>query len=354
MRFPMHVVADMLKWQLKNWWRGNQRYPYVLMLEPLYTCNLACIGCSPERYSGDLKDRLTVEQCLQAVDEAGAPIVSICGGEPTVYPELPELVQQILERKRQVILCTNALLLDRFYKRSRPRKRLTINVHLDGMKATHDMVVNRAGVFDRAIEMIREGRGLGYRICTNTTVYRETDVGELEDLMKLVSQLGIEGMLISPGYHYEKITENHFLYRQEIHEKFRRVRELAKHYRVDSTPLFLEFAAGLRDYPCTPWGNPTRTPHGWKGPCYLIEEKLYGSWKEFWNGVDWDYWEKRVDPRCQNCMMHSGFEPSVVRHLGSSLRDTATMARWNFSIPPSPNGRQSSSVAPPATLSDTA
>lgn len=330
MRFPPHVITDMIKHQLKNWWRGNNRYPYVLMLEPLYTCNLACIGCSPERYSGDLKDRLSIDECLQAVDEADTPIVSICGGEPTIYPELPELVDAITARKKQVILCTNAILLDRFFKRSRPQKRLTINVHLDGMRETHDMVVRREGVFDRAIEMIREGRRLGYRVCTNTTIYRETDMDELERLMALLGTLGIEGMLISPGYHYEKIKENHFLYRQEIHEKFRRVRELAKRYRIDSTPLFLEFAAGLRDYPCTPWGNPTRTPKGWKGPCYLVEGRLYPTWKEFWTGVDWDYWEKRIDPRCQNCMMHSGFEPSVVRHLGQSWRDVMTMARWNF------------------------
>jgi hypothetical protein len=197
-------------------------------------------------------------------------------------------------------------------------------------------VARRDGVFDRAIEMMREGRRLGYRLCTNTTVYRDTDIGELEELMRLVSSLSIEGMLISPGYHYERIDGDHFLYRAEIHEKFRRVRELAGRYRIDSTPLFLEFAAGLRDYPCTPWGNPTRTPHGWKGPCYLIEERLYPTWKEFWNGVDWDYWEKRVDPRCHDCMMHSGFEPSVVRHLGNSMRDLATMTRWQFDARPRP------------------
>lgn len=336
MRFPMHVVTDMIKWQLKNWWRGNSRYPYVLMLEPLYTCNLACVGCSPERYSGDLKDRLSLDACLQAVDEAGTPVVSICGGEPTIYPELPELIDGIIARKRQIFLCTNAILLDRFFKKATPHKRLAINVHLDGMRQTHDMIVKRDGVFDKAVEMIKEGRRRGYRLCTNTTVYRETSVEELEELVRLVHGLDIEGMLISPGYHYEKIAGDHFLYKQEIHQKFKRVKELARRYRIDSTPLFLEFAAGERDYPCTPWGNPTRTPRGWKGPCYLIEGQLYGSWKEFWNGVDWDYWERRVDPRCQNCMMHSGFEPSVVRHLGGSASDLLTMAKWNFAVPPRP------------------
>lgn len=347
MRFPVHIVSDMMRWQFQNWWRGNKRYPYVLMLEPLYTCNLACVGCSPERYSGDLKDRLTLEQCFQAVDESGAPVVSICGGEPTIYPELKELADGILERKRQIFLCTNGLLLDRFYGKAVPHKRLAINVHLDGMAKTHDRVVQRPGVFDHAIAMIREGRRRGFRLCTNTTVYRETDMDELEELMRLIGTLGIEGMLISPGYHYEKIAENHFLYRQEIHQKFKRVKELARRYRIDSTPLFLEFAAGERDYPCTPWGNPTRTPHGWKGPCYLIEDRLHPTWKDFWNGTDWDYWERRSDPRCQNCMMHSGFEPSVVRHLGNRMRDVVTMAKWNFTVRPS---EAADPVAPPPAV----
>ncbi len=331
MRFPVHIMTDMIKWQAKNWWQGRKRYPFVLMLEPLHTCNLACIGCSPERYSGDLKDRLPLEQCLQAVDEAGAPVVSICGGEPTIYPELTELIDGIIARKRHIYLCTNGILLDRFFKKGRPHKRLSINVHLDGMKKTHDMVVDREGVFDKAIEMIKLGKQLGFQMCTNTTVYRETDVQEVEEMCAFLDGIGVDGILISPGYHYEPIKENHFLIRDEIHQKFKRVLELSKRYRLYSTPLFLQFAAGEREYPCTPWGNPTRTPKGWKGPCYLIDQQKFATWEEFWNGVDWDYWESRQDPRCQNCMMHSGFEASVVRKLGSSFGDVATMARWNFS-----------------------
>jgi hopanoid biosynthesis associated radical SAM protein HpnH len=334
MRFPMHIMTDMLKWQARNWWRGAQRYPYVLMLEPLHTCNLACVGCSPERYSGDLKDRLSLAECIAAVDDAGAPVVSICGGEPTIYPELPELVDAIIARQRHIYLCTNGILLERFYAKGRPHKRLSINVHLDGMRATHDMVVNRAGVFDKAIEMIREGKRLGYAMCTNTTVYRETSMEEIEDMCSLLTGIGIDGILLSPGYHYEKLGGDHFMYRDEIHRKFRRVLELAKRYPISSTPMFLQFAAGQRDYPCTPWGNPTRTPKGWKGPCYLIEGGYYGTWQEFWKGVDWDYWESRRDPRCQNCLMHSGFEPSVVRKLAESPRDLLTMARWNMQTPP--------------------
>jgi len=329
-RFPAHIITDMLRWQLKNRMRGNTRYPLVLMLEPLHTCNLACLGCAPERYSGDLKDRLPLEECFRAVDDAGTPVVSLCGGEPTIYPELPELIAGIIARKRHVYLCTNGILLDRFFAKNSPHTRLSINVHLDGMARTHDHVVDRAGVFERAIEMIRTARSLGYRVCTNTTVFRETDMDEVEDMLAMLTDLGVDGMLLSPGYHYEALPDEHFLFRNEVHAKFKRVLELSTRYQLHSTPLFLEFAAGLRDYPCTPWGNVTRTPKGWKGPCYLIGERHFDTWDAFWNGIDWDYWERREDHRCQNCLMHSGFEASVVRQLGDSPRDVWRMAKWNF------------------------
>jgi hopanoid biosynthesis associated radical SAM protein HpnH len=332
MRFPLHIATDMMRWQLKNRLRGNTRVPVVLMLEPLHTCNLACVGCSPERYSGDLRDRLPLSKCLAAVDDCGAPVVSICGGEPTIYPEIVELIEGIIARRKHAILCTNAILLDRFYAKARPHRRLTINVHLDGMRETHDRVVARPGVFDKAIWGIREGKRRGYAVTTNTTVYRETSLEELEALCALLSDLDVDGILLSPGYHYEAIEgDEHFLFRDEIHAKFVRIRELAKRFpKISSTPLFLEFAAGLRDYPCTPWGNPTFTPRGWKGPCYLIGDRYYGSWREFFGGVDWAYWESRQDPRCHNCKMHSGFEPSVVRKLGESLADVVTMVRWQL------------------------
>src|ERR1043166_5709658 len=185
MRFPLHITTDNIQLQMRNAREGNKRYPLVLMLEPLYTCNLACLGCSTERHTGKLKDRLPVEKCLQAVDESGAPGVSICGGEPTVYPELKELVEGIIDRKRHIYLCTNALLLDKkLYGKVAPHKRLTINVHLDGMQKTHDLVCDRAGVFDKAIEMIKESKRLGYHVTTNTTVFKETQMSEIEEVCK--------------------------------------------------------------------------------------------------------------------------------------------------------------------------
>jgi hopanoid biosynthesis associated radical SAM protein HpnH len=331
MRFPLHITTDAIQHQIKNAVRGNNRFPMVLMLEPLYTCNLACLGCALERHTGKLEDRLPLGDCLNAVDDTGAPIVSLCGGEPTIYPELEELIDGIIDRKRHIYLCTNALLLDtKVFDRIQPHKRLTINVHLDGMQKTHDLVCDRSGVFDKAIEMIRESKRLGYHVTTNTTIFKGTDMTEIEDLCKLVSSLGADGMMISPGYHYESVDNDIFLGRQEIHTKFKRVLELSKQYKLMSTPMYLEFTAGMRDYKCSPWSTVTRTPRGWKGPCYLIGLKYYETWEEFWTAVDWEYWESREDRLCRNCMMHSGFEASAMFELRKSPRDMVRMAVWNL------------------------
>jgi len=331
MRFPLHITTDMVRHQVKHALKRNKRYPYVLMLEPLYTCNLACIGCATERHTGKLADRLPVEACFQAAEESGAPVVSICGGEPTVYPELPELIEGLIERRRHIYLCTNALLMDeKVFGKVAPHKRLTVNVHLDGMRETHDYVCARDGVFDQAIEAIREAKRLGYHVITNTTVFRETSIAEIEQLCEFLADLGIDGMLISPGYQYESVKEDIFLTRQDTAEKFKQVLELSKKYRMTSTPMYLEFAAGLRDYNCSPWSTVTFTPNGWKGPCYLIGKTHTFSWEEFWNDTDWEYWESRQDELCQNCAMHSGFEASVVTELRSKPREMARMAAWNL------------------------
>jgi hopanoid biosynthesis associated radical SAM protein HpnH len=331
MRFPLHITTDQIQHQMAQARQGNKRYPMVLMLEPLYTCNLACLGCSTERHTGKLKDRISVAKCLQAVEESGAPCVSICGGEPTVYPELKELIDGIILRKRHIYLCTNALMLDtKLFGVVPPHKRLTINVHLDGLRETHDHVCDREGVFDKAIAMIKKGKELGYHVITNTTVFKETDIDEVEQLCKLLTGIGVDGQLITPGYEYESVERDMFLSSSETEEKFKRVLELSKRYRITSTPMFLEFAAGLRDYQCSPWSTVTYTPMGWKGPCYLIGQKYFDTWEEFWNGVNWEYWESRQDPRCKNCKMHSGFEASVVREAGKNPKDLVQLAMWNF------------------------
>ena len=260
-----------------------------------------------------------------------APIVSICGGEPTIYPELPELVDEIIKRKRHIYLCTNGLLLDEnVYGTIAPHKRLMINVHLDGMRETHDYVCAREGVFDKAIAMIEKGVELGHHMMANTTVFKETNVEEVEELCELLTKMGVEGMLVSPGYHYESVGADIFLTKSEIHKKFKRVLDISKKYKLTSTPMFLEFAAGLREYKCSPWSTVTYTPNGWKGPCYLIGKTWSPTFDEFWNGTDWAYWESRKDPLCQNCLMHSGFEASVVMELPKHPGDMVRMIAWNL------------------------
>jgi hopanoid biosynthesis associated radical SAM protein HpnH len=331
MRFPLHVTTGVIRNQVRNALEGNTRYPYVLMLEPLYTCNLACIGCAIERHTGKLKDRLPLEACLQAVEESRAPIVSICGGEPTLYPELKELVAEVIGRRRHVYLCTNGLLLDEaVYGVIEPNKRLMINVHLDGLRKTHDEVCAKEGVFDKAVEMIEQGLKLGHHLIANTTIFRDTEVEEVEELCKFLTERGIEGLLITPGYHYESVASDIFLTRAEIQAKFRRILEISKKYRLTSTPMFLEFAAGLRDYKCSPWSTVTFTPRGWKGPCYLIGKTFSPEWNDFWGGTDWNYWESREDKLCKNCAMHSGFEASVLRELPKSPGDIVRLAMWNL------------------------
>lgn len=333
MRFPTHITTDAIKHQIHNGMKGNKRYPMVLMLEPLYTCNLACLGCAIERHTGRIEDRLPLEKCIQAVEASNAPIVSICGGEPTIYPEIKDLIEGVIERKRHIYLCTNALLLDtRIFGNVAPHKRLTINVHLDGMKHTHDLVCDREGVFDKAIEMIRESKRLGYHTTINTTIFKETEMSEIEELCELVTSLGVDGILLAPGYQYESVDRDIFLSKQEIQSKFKRVLALSKKYRLMSTPLYLEFTAGMRDYHCSPWSTVTYTPRGWKGPCYLIGKAYYDSWDEFWTSVDWAYWESRQDRLCQNCMMHSGFEASAMFELKKSPRDMMRMAAWNIGL----------------------
>ncbi len=329
MRLPLHLTVDQVKNQIRH--RGKKRFPYVLMLEPLYTCNLACLGCSVERHTGKLKDRMSVAECLAAVDDSGAPTVSICGGEPTVYPELKELIDGIIARKRHIYLCTNALLLDtKLFDVVPPHKRLTVNVHLDGMRKTHDYVTNREGVFDKAVQMLKQAVARGYHTAINLTVFRETEIEEVEEVCKFVTDLGVDGILITPGYQYQSVDHDIFLTRSDTEEKFKRIIEISKKYRLTSTPMFLEFAAGMRDYKCSPWSTVTRTPNGWKGPCYLIGKQFYETFDELWNETDWEYWESRQDEGCTNCAMHSGFEASVVRGLGKSPKDVMRMAAWNL------------------------
>lgn len=334
MRFPLGLTLAVSRYMMSQSFQRRRRYPTVLMLEPLYTCNLACIGCSTERHTGKLSDRLSVAECLEAVDVCGAPTMSLCGGEPTLYPELPELLAELIKRDKYIYLCTNALLLDKkLFDIVKPDPHLIVNVHLDGMRSTHDTVCAREGVFDKAVEMVAESKRRGYYTMTNSTIYQETSMAEIRELCDLLMGLGVDGMLISPGYQYATVENDIFMKRQDIYTKFGEVMKLAKHYPLTATPAFLKFCAGEKDLQCAPYSTVTRTPLGWKGPCYLIEEKFYPTYDEFWNSTDWDYWEKRTDARCANCFMHSGFEASAVKAATSNLKEAIELMRWNLSKP---------------------
>jgi hopanoid biosynthesis associated radical SAM protein HpnH len=291
------------------------------------------MGCSVERYSGKLSDRMELDRCFKAVDDCGAPIVNICGGEPTLYPELDGLIKGLLERDKHIILCTNALKLDsKVFGVIPPHSHLFLMIHLDGMRETHDLVCNRQGVFDKAVAMIKQGKALGYRIYLNSTVYKETNVEEVERLCQLTDELKADGILISPGYEYASVGNDIFLTKEQTHEKFRAIRDFSRRYRVNATPVFLEFAAGLRELSCSPWSTVNYTPKGWKAPCYLIEgEGYYQEWDDFWNQTNWSYWESRQDSRCQNCKMHSGFEHSAVNEAVKTIKGTLQLAAWTFS-----------------------
>jgi hopanoid biosynthesis associated radical SAM protein HpnH len=332
MRFPFGFTMAQAGYRARRERAGQRRYPVVLMLEPLYTCNLACIGCSVERHTGRLQDRMTLETCFRSVDDCGAPIINICGGEPTLYPELKELISGLVARNKYIILCTNALKLDgTVFGLIPPSDRLQLMIHLDGMRETHDFVCKKEGTFDNAVEMIWKGNELGYCIYLNTTVYKETRVEEVEALCRLVGNLRAKGILISPGYEFESVEADMFPQRAQIHNKFRAIRAFSGKYKISSTPVFMEFAAGLRELQCSPWSTVNYTPNGWKSPCYLMEgEGYFENWADFWNRTDWAYWESRRDRRCLNCKMHSGFEQSAVTEAMKTIKGKLQLAFWMF------------------------
>ena len=330
MRYPLGFSLAQARY-LAKMGRKSKRFPTVCMLEPLYTCNLSCRGCTTERHTGKLADRLTVEQCLKAVEDCGVPIVAVCGGEPLLYPELPELLEKLIARGKYIIMCTNALLADtKLFGVIPPSNHLFVNVHLDGMKKTHDFVCDREGVWDRAMAMLTECKERGYLTIANCTVYKETDVDELQELCETLTKIHIDGLLVSPGYSYESVKEDVFLTQTETQAKFKRIMEFAKKYKITATPAFLEFCAGLRELNCAPYSTVNYTPNGWKAPCYLIGTEFYPDYQTFWNSVDWEHWEAHTDERCANCKMHSGFEQPAVAAALRSIKDTLRLAYWEI------------------------
>lgn len=331
MKFPISLHLAMTRYLLRNRWRGVDRFPLVLMLEPTHRCNLQCAGCGRIReYRETLHQELLLEECLDSVDACPAPVVTITGGEPFLYNGIGALAREVLSRGRHVYLCTNGVLLASSLDLFRPTKRLTFNVHLDGPHEIHDKMMGTTGVFDRAMEGIRIAKSRGFRVTTNTTIYRETEWEMLDLLFHILTQQRVDGMLVAPAYHYEAIEEGLFLTRDEIIHKFREIEPLLARYNIISTPLYVDFLMGRRQMKCTPWGNPTRNPRGWKSPCYLITDKHYSTYRELMEKTDWDHFASGDDTRCRHCMMHCGYEPTVVRELSGNLSDLWRMIAWNL------------------------
>jgi MoaA/NifB/PqqE/SkfB family radical SAM enzyme len=397
MRFPLALTTKIASYIIGKKMRNVEKFATVLQLEPLHTCNLTCTGCGRIReYSTSLKDMMPLEDCLGAAQECDAPMISICGGEPLIYPQIEALIDGLLEQGRIVYICTNATQMrrkmreylaslwrqdpdtveghvqvliseelisakeaDEIRKGPKDSNKPTIapssymywNVHLDGLERTHDLIVEREGVFKEAVLGIRMAKILGYQVATNTTVYKETDMDEIENLFAFLSSLGVDGHTISPGYEYDAAKtdmvkrlnlrpEAFFLTRKATIDKFQKIEEWGRKFPIFGTPVYLEFLAGHRDLTCSAWAIPTRNIRGWKAPCYLMTDGHYPTYNELLEKVDWTKYgvvngEAR-DPRCENCMMHCGYEPTASLGLQAKPGDTWKNIKFNFGARPKP------------------
>ena len=316
MPIPLMQAVRVGAYVVKQHLAGRKRYPLVLMLEPLFRCNLACSGCGKIDYPAPiLNQRLSVQECLDAVDDCGAPVVAIAGGEPLLHKEMPDIVPQILARKKFVVLCTNALLLEKKLDQYKPHPYFTWDVHLDGDRETHDKAVDQEGTYDRAVAAIKAAKDRGFRVSINATLFDGTDPARTAQFFDDAMALGIDGIMTSPGYAYERAPDQeHFLSRQKTKEMFRDIfrRGKGRGWKFTQSPLFLDFLAGNQSYHCTPWGNPTRNVFGWQRPCYLLGEGYAKTFKELMETTDWDSYGTGNYEKCADCMVHSGYDATAV------------------------------------------
>ena len=323
MPVPISQMWTVASYLLKQKLAGRKRYPFVLMLEPLFRCNLACAGCGKIQYPAHiLKQELTPEECFRAAEECGTPMVSIPGGEPLMHSEIDKIVAGLVARKKYIYLCTNALLLKEKLDLFKPSKYLTFSVHVDGQKVHHDFSVCREGGYDLAIEGVREAIRRGFRVTTNTTLFDGADPKSVRAFFDEMMDLGVEGMMLSPGYSYEKAPDQkHFLGRARTRRLFRAIlSNRKKSWQFNQSKLFLEFLMGKRNYACTPWGMPTYNVFGWQKPCYLLQDGYADTFRELMDSVEWKkYGTESGNPKCANCMVHSGYEASAVDHTFSGI-----------------------------------
>ncbi|MDQ2829625.1 MAG: adenosyl-hopene transferase HpnH [Chloroflexota bacterium] len=350
MRQNLRIGAYIIRQRLNR----REKFPLVLQLEPLYQCNLACAGCGKIQHSRDiLSRRLTVQQCIDAIEECGAPVVSIAGGEPLVHKEIDQIVAALVERKRFVYLCTNAILMGKKLDQFKPSPYFSWSVHIDGLRERHDESVCREGVFDQAVAAVAEAKRRGFRVTTNTTFFTQDNAQSIRAVLDFLNDdLQVDAMQISPGYAYEKAPDQeHFLGVERTRETFREAFAGGKRktWRLNHSPLFLDFLEGKVDFACTAWGIPSYSVLGWQRPCYLLADGYAGSYRELIQTTEWDKYGRGKDPRCANCMAHCGYEPSAVAATMASPREsvraTVDVLLGSIKTPPAKQGASNGHAA---------
>ncbi len=329
MKRPLKLDLAMARYIVAQKAKGRKLFPFVTMLEPLEACNLRCLGCGRvKEYADFMSQRLSVEQSMDAVHASGAPIVSIAGGEPLLHPQIKEIVDAIVAEKRFVYLCTNGLLLQEKLDLFKPSEYFSFVVHLDGTKKIHDYVTQHDGTYDAAMAGLKDAIKRGFRVNTNTTVFHGSDVDDLYKLFSTLTELGVEGLMISPGYAYKEVSDRElFLERQESIKVFRKVLDPSNNFPFYNNPLYLDFLRGERTYPCAAWTTPTYTVRGWRKPCYILADEHVDDINELLDPKLWEHYGPGKDRRCTNCMMHSGFEGATILEAFSRPRDLLTLAR---------------------------
>jgi hopanoid biosynthesis associated radical SAM protein HpnH len=318
MAVTIKQALDIGKYIVTQRLKGRKRYPLTLMLEPLFRCNLACSGCGKIQHPNEiLRKNLSPQECFAAAEECGAPVVAIPGGEPLLHPQIGEIVAGLVDRRKFVYLCTNGILLEKNLDKFKPSEYFSFSVHLDGLQAWHDKCVDREGVFEVAVKAIKAAKAKGFRVTTNTTIFDGANVEETQKFFDFVGSLGVDGMMISPGYAYEWAPDQaHFLKREATKAMFREIlapyKAGNKKWNFNHNPLFIDFLTGEKDYECTPWGMPSYSVLGWQKPCYLMNEGYYQSYKELLEDTAWEnYGRASGNPKCQDCMVHCGYEPTA-------------------------------------------